>query len=185
MSIYDEAYYNGGRGAYKRYVYKDSWKKRAKGNMDAFPDAKSFMDVGCAKGFILRGYVELGVPIEDVYGYDISEYAIKEAESAIKDQVECCSVFDFKPTRQWDLVSAYDFLEHLPTERMREAVKILEDSSAKYLHIMLMVAKADWDTDESHVSIMPLEEWLKFFSFELIESSRDFPHIEMAKFKRV
>ena len=183
---YDKVYYNGGCGAYKEYEYGPKWKTRAASLMAAFPDAGTYLDMGCARGLLLRGYVENGVSLGSVFGVDVSEYATSNSDALIRERVGCCSVFDFEPNRQWGLVTAFDFLEHLPRERLSEAVGILEKVCSKHLHVMLMTERAEWDTDETHVSILPLEEWLALFSFEFVAKDRmsKSPHVTVATFRR-
>lgn len=185
---YDENYYNGGRGAYlkNRYVYSLAWKRRAGSLMAEFPGARTFLDVGCAKGYLLRGYVEQGVSVENVYGFDISEWAIENAEPLIKSRVMCCSVFDFIPFQQWNLVTAFDLLEHIPKSQLKRAISVIESCSSHYLNVMLMTDKANWDTDVTHVSIMSLDEWLKFFTFRVLGTFvlPKSPHVTVASLVR-
>jgi len=183
-SIYDEAYYTGGRGAYRHYEYNAKWKRRASRLMARFGDARTFLDVACARGFLLRGYVENGVNPEDVYGIDISEWAVAHSESIISHRTRCCSIFDFSPTVRWDLVTAYDFLEHIEKERMQEVVSILEECCGKYLQVVLMISKASWDTDVSHQSIMPLDEWIGYFNLRL-HDTETCGHVVTATFERI
>jgi len=183
---YDEAYYNGGAGAYKTYEYSGRWKRRAAAIMSKFPDAKTFLDVGCARGFLLRGYVENGVPKDNVHGFDLSEWATANADPLIKDRVACCSVLDFVPDRQWHLVTVFDLLEHIPRVDLPKAVEVIESCSSHSLNVMLMTEIAPWDTDKTHVSHMPLDEWLSMFSFRLLGSFPvpRAPHVTMASLAR-
>ena len=55
-----------GDGSVKRY-YWTLWSKKG----------SRVLDVGCAKGFLVKDFLDLGI---DAYGLDISEYALKNCE---------------------------------------------------------------------------------------------------------
>ena len=81
-------YWDGSRDTgYGGYKYDGRWKKVASLLIDTYqlkPGMK-ILDVGCGKGFLINDLKEL-CPGLDVYGVDISEYAIKNCLSQVKEK---------------------------------------------------------------------------------------------------
>ena len=79
-------YWDGSRDTgYGGYKYDGRWKKVASLLIDTYqlkPGMK-ILDVGCGKGFLINDLKEL-CPGLDVYGVDISEYAIQNCLSQVK-----------------------------------------------------------------------------------------------------
>jgi SAM-dependent methyltransferase len=91
------------------------------------------LDVGCAKGFVVEGLVELGY---DAHGWDVSKWAVADADEAIRNRL---SVVDLE-RRQWtvgrpryDLVTAFEVLEHLDPTKVHTVLKRLRKVSDGYL----------------------------------------------------
>lgn len=158
---YDEGYYMGKKGAYANYQYAETWRERARGLLGVYPDAQSFMDVGCAKGFLLRGYVENGVNPCTVNGIDISAWATTMADPLVKDRLQCMSILDAgrEIKERYDLVTAFDFLEHFCCYSLPGVVDLVAGLARKYLVVACMTRKVDWDKDKTHQCILPIERW--------------------------
>ena len=62
----------------------------------------------------------------------------------------------------------------------------LEKASKEYIIITLLTGKVDWDTDETHISILPKDEWLSFFSddFEVVKEDIFAEHRALIVLKR-
>jgi cyclopropane fatty-acyl-phospholipid synthase-like methyltransferase len=75
------------------------------------PD-QSVLDFGCAKGYWVRGFREYGVK---ALGYDISEYAISQADSKVKEFVSLNM-----PTRKFDFIVSRNTLEHIDEPDLRK-----------------------------------------------------------------
>jgi len=77
------------------------------------PDIQSMLDYGCASGRFL-GFVNKIVPDTNLYGLDINESAIQNAQSNVPQGVfkagEIDTLKDFPPV---DVITALDVLEHV------------------------------------------------------------------------
>jgi ubiquinone/menaquinone biosynthesis C-methylase UbiE len=78
-----EEYFDGSRAqGYGGYNYDGRWKKVAHDIFQRYnlkSDAK-ILDIGCAKGFLLKDIKDL-YPSSEVWGLDISSYALTAAQS--------------------------------------------------------------------------------------------------------
>lgn len=167
-TFYDEDYFENGlvtqKSSYAGLLWDDKYLDIAKDLIAEFKPTK-VLDVGCAKGFIIKAFKK-----NNVYavGCDISEYAIKNCEPEVKNFVTVCSITDLKPyrTKAFDLVLAYDIIEHLTDTELELAVKelyrVLDLNGV--LTIKTPDQIYDWDNDKSHINIKPQIEWIKLFS---------------------
>jgi len=91
------------------------------------------LDVGCAKGFLVEGLVELGY---DAHGWDVSKWAVADADAAIRDRL---SVVDLERRQltvgrpRYDLVTAFEVLEHVDPSKVPQVLKRLRRVSDGYL----------------------------------------------------
>ena len=80
---YGRLYFDGPREyGYGGYQYDGRWKPVAQDIIDFFSlrPGDRFLDVGCAKGFLVKDLLTLGI---DAYGIDVSEYAIQNCEPEV------------------------------------------------------------------------------------------------------
>ncbi|MEY3182118.1 MAG: hypothetical protein RLZ35_103 [Pseudomonadota bacterium] len=86
---YGEAYFDGSRDyGYGGYRYDGRWLPVAK-DMVAYFNLKpgdTFLDIGCAKGFLLQD-LKTVCPGLEVFGLDISNYALQQADDTVKRHV--------------------------------------------------------------------------------------------------
>tara|TARA_A100001515_G_scaffold136072_2_gene127480 strand:+ start:3981 stop:4601 length:621 start_codon:yes stop_codon:yes gene_type:complete len=73
------------------------------------PRVESILDFGCAKGYMVKGFQELGYRCD---GTDISEYAIEQAPAEIKDRLFLYSKENLFG-RWYNTVIAKDVFEHI------------------------------------------------------------------------
>ena len=59
------------------------WIRRAEFIVEKF-NPKTFLDIGCAYGELVKALHDLGV---DAYGIDGSEYAVASVDASIKDKI--------------------------------------------------------------------------------------------------
>lgn len=115
------------------------------------------LDYGCAKGFLVKALRWLH---RDAWGYDISEYAIANADPEIRPYVS---------TSPWegrdDFCIAKDVFEHVPED---ELVKVMAGLRGILFAVIPLGengqyrAKAN-NLDVTHVLCMPEEWWVRFF----------------------
>ena len=82
---YGEMYFDGPRDyGYGGYYYDGRWLPVAKDMVDHFGLKKGdrVLDVGCAKGFLVKDLMTV-CPGLEVFGIDISDYALKHAEPEV------------------------------------------------------------------------------------------------------
>ena len=80
-------YFDGDRKyGYGGYVYDGRWRPVAQDIIEYFKlkTGSKILDIGCGKGFLLYDLSKAGM---DVYGLDISDYALARVPYRIKDMV--------------------------------------------------------------------------------------------------
>ena len=84
-------YWDGDRRiCYGGYRYLDGrWQKVARAICDHYslPAKPKILDIGCGKGFLLYDFLKI-IPDAEVYGIDISEYAIENCKPEIRDRLQ-------------------------------------------------------------------------------------------------
>jgi 2-polyprenyl-3-methyl-5-hydroxy-6-metoxy-1,4-benzoquinol methylase len=133
----------------------------------------SFLDVGCAYGFLVKLAYEQGL---DAYGLDISSYAIKrgkELNHEIKDRLivakaeKVASVYGEK---RFNVISALEVLEHVPNPR-EALLSIYLGLKRKGWLLISTPSPVLWgDKDVTHIFVRSLKDWkkeLKQLGFEV------------------
>jgi SAM-dependent methyltransferase len=88
--------------------------------------ASSILDVGCAKGFMLKDFVEL-TPGMGVTGIDISGYAIDHADPTVRANVVVGNATDLPyPDGEFDLVVSINTIHNLPHVSVLKALREIE-----------------------------------------------------------
>jgi hypothetical protein len=90
------------------------------------------LDVGCAFGFFVEAQRELGI---DAHGYDVSEFALDRAALGARGHVEYGNLLRRLPckTGAFELVSAFETLEHVPPDVVPRAIAELRRVTSGYL----------------------------------------------------
>ena len=87
---YDYDYWDGDRRiCYGGYKYIEGrWEKLARRLVQYYslPPKPKILDIGCGKGFLLYDFLKV-IPDAEIYGIDISEYAIKNSKPEIRDRL--------------------------------------------------------------------------------------------------
>jgi len=135
LKEYGEEYFDGELG-YGGYFYDSRWKPVAEEMISHYGLTKDsvVLEVGCAKGYLMYEFYKLG--IKNVYGCDISSYAISQVpeEIAPNFKVMSADVLDYKDL-QFDLVLSIDCIHNLDSEGVDNAIKEMMRVSKKDVFI--------------------------------------------------
>lgn len=136
---FDFDYWDGDRrinyGGYK-YI-PGRWTPIAKKIIDYYglEDGCKILDVGCGKGFLIYEFTQL-LPNAEVFGIDISEYAIKNAKDEVADKVMhgCATSLPFDEN-MFDLVLSINTLHCLHNFQLYDALREIERVSRNHKYI--------------------------------------------------
>jgi len=90
-------------------------------------DNSKILDVGCGKGFLIYEFKKL-LPNCEVFGFDVSEYAIKNAKEEIKEKLFVHNAKDKFPfeDKQFDMVVSITTLHNLELFELEQSIKEIE-----------------------------------------------------------
>lgn len=119
-------YWDGDRrinyGGYK-YI-EGRWEKVAKLMADYYglKAGDKILDIGCGKGFLLFDLTKV-VPGIEVYGVDISEYAIENSKEEVRPQLQVgnCTKLPFED-KSFDFVYSINTFHNLHNEDLEKAL---------------------------------------------------------------
>ncbi|MCP3137382.1 class I SAM-dependent methyltransferase [Pyxidicoccus xibeiensis] len=130
--MYGASYYGAGRNpldregnsGYEHYRRSSSHANKAAYLLWKHFEVKDALDVGCALGFTVQALRELGW---DAKGTDFSDFAIHHAPWDVKPHLFLGDLSQRLPfeDRQFELVSAFETLEHLPPALVPHAISEL------------------------------------------------------------
>lgn len=121
---------------------------------------KTVLDMGCAFGYLVSALRNKGV---QAYGIDISEYAVSQADAAIKPYIKAMSALDELPPefpKKYDLVVSIEMIEHLYADDGLKVIKKMTEYSDR---ILLSSTDSDF-ADPTHVNVQPKEYWCEKFA---------------------
>jgi cyclopropane fatty-acyl-phospholipid synthase-like methyltransferase len=120
------------------------------------------LDYGCAKGYIVRAFRELGI---NAYGVDVSEYAISNADQTIKDFVSLINEKDqnFYEQNKFSWCISKDVFEHIPYEELNQVLISISKKCDNLFIIILLGKKGkyiipEYENDITHI-IRENKEW--------------------------
>lgn len=164
-SFYDKDYYENGKASGKGWLENYKWMprrtfKEAFAYIDylGLTEKDKVLDVGCAKGFIVRALNELEIPTD---GCDISEYALSFTSG------NCWNCSD---DSSWDRhagkythVISKDVFEHLTKEQLPKVLNNISKVAKKIMCIIPMGDDGKYRIPEYHLEISHLicenESW--------------------------
>jgi hypothetical protein len=145
----------------ERYVKTAEEIYQTFGKFKIIDQSSSILDYGCSLGFLIKGFEKIG--FKNIYGYDISEWAISKAK-----ELDCKIIERVEGT--FDLGIFLDVLEHMTDDQIKvvfESIyfdKILvripcsiDDIPDKFF---LEVSRKD----ETHINCKPPAQWIKIFN---------------------
>lgn len=123
-------YWDGDRRInYGGYRYMPGrWEKVARAMVEHYgiKPGDRILDVGCGKGFLLYDFT-LVVPGVELYGIDVSEYAIEHAKEEIKDRLRVGNATSLPyPDKYFDLVYSINTLHTLHNYDLDKSLREIE-----------------------------------------------------------
>jgi protein-L-isoaspartate(D-aspartate) O-methyltransferase len=132
-------YWDGDRrinyGGY-RYI-EGRWEKVAKAMADHYgiKPGDKILDVGCGKGFLMFDWTKV-VPGVEIYGIDISSYAIDNVKEEMKENVRVGNATSLPwPDQSFDLVYSLNTLHNLHNYELDPALREIERVGKKNKYI--------------------------------------------------
>lgn len=101
----------------------------------------SLLDVGCGRGWFLKRMVDIGVKAQ---GIDMSTTAWAHAVAGMQPHIKVGELNDIKH-RRFDVVTAFDVMEHIFEEDLKEAIKALKESAGKFIIFNICAAPDNED----------------------------------------
>ena len=102
--------------------FRDYWSLSA---------GKKILDVGCAKGFMLYDFKRI-IPGIEIYGLDVSEYAIEKSMSEVKDRLLVGNAIDLPYSDNYfDAVISINTIHNLDENDCAKAIKEINRVSKK------------------------------------------------------
>jgi SAM-dependent methyltransferase len=132
-------YWDGDRRInYGGYRYMPGrWEKVARAMVDRYgiKPGDRILDVGCGKGFLLYDFT-LVVPGVEVYGIDVSEYAIEHAKEEIKVRLRVGNANSLPyPDKHFDLVYSINTLHNLHNYDLDKSLREIERVGRKHKYV--------------------------------------------------
>lgn len=132
-------YWDGDRRiCYGGYRYMEGrWEKVARALAEHYniKPGDKILDVGCGKGFLLYDFTKV-VPGVEIYGLDISDYAIANAKEEIKDKLQVGNATSLPyPDDYFDLVISITTLHNLHNYDLDKALREIERVGKKNKYI--------------------------------------------------
>jgi SAM-dependent methyltransferase len=114
MVSYADTEYEKG-GLYRKYVEAREMKlehfRRRLERLLPRVSRGRLLDIGCSCGYFMEVAAASGFEVE---GLEFSRAAIAAADPAIRPHILCSNVDEFESSRTYDLVTAFDLIEHVP-----------------------------------------------------------------------
>ena len=162
-SQFDYHYFDGDRCfGYGGYTYDGRWKIVAQKICTYYGITRGsrVLDVGCAKGFLVKDLRDLGI---DAYGVDISKYAIEHCHPEVQEFLQVSDARNL-PFRDgdFDLVLSINTIHNLDREDVMKALKEMMRVSNKNCFVQV----------DSYITP---DDKLKFEEWVLTAKFHDFP----------
>src|SRR3990167_1625767 len=126
---FGEMYFDGPRDyGYGGYRYDGRWLPVAKDMIDHFnlKSGDRVLDVGCAKGFLVKDLMT-ACPGLEVFGIDISEYALKHCDPEVVGRLHLGSADALPfPDGSFDAVISLNTLHNFPRKGVVTALRELQ-----------------------------------------------------------
>jgi len=170
---FDKEFFDGERKfGYGGFSYNPKyWSDVVKDFIDYYNlvDGSKILDVGCAKGFMLYDFYKRN-PNLDLYGIDVSKYAIDNSVPEIKNKLKVANATNLPfEDNYFDLVISINTVHNL--DKIECATALSEISRVSKKNAFLTVDAFNNEDEEKRMyawnltakTIMSVDEWIKFF----------------------
>ena len=151
---YEADYWDGDRrinyGGY-RYI-EGRWEKVAREMIDHYslPENPKILDVGCGKGFLLFDFLKV-MPESEIFGIDISEYAIQNSKEEIRENLQVGNATNLPwPDNYFDLVFSINTFHNLHNYELEPALREFERVGKNNKYICV----ESYRTEEEKVNLL-------------------------------
>lgn len=166
-------YFDGDRNyGYGGFTYQERfWKPVVPDLISHFKlDSHSkILDVGCAKGFLLHD-LQTALPGVDIYGIDISDYAIENAIETVRNRVQVGDARKlYFNDGYFDLVISINTIHNLNLEDCAEALREIQRVSGGKAFITVDAYRNQAERERMEawnltaLTMMSVDEWKAFF----------------------
>ena len=136
---FSKEYWDGDRRVcYGGYNYIEGrWEKVANAIAKHYPlPAKpKILDIGCGKGFLLYDFLKV-IPDAEIYGIDISEYAINNCKPEVSDRLQVGNAINLPwENNTFDLVISITTLHNLHAYELDIALREMERVGKNYKYL--------------------------------------------------
>jgi len=173
-SEYDASYFDGrtqayrhnaGYGHYDRWYRNDSefWKDKAANWINHLAlSGKKVLEIGCAKGFLVKDLRDAGV---DAYGIDVSPYAISQCEEGVAPYLTVADARNLGSLgyarNEFDVLITSRFLECLSDAEVTQFNTDAAFCSRKQVHLITPPGGLNQD----YYNAKTAQQWLDGFSW--------------------
>lgn len=169
---YTEGYFEHGEGSnYHGYTDDarfEAWADELIRLFDCKNKKLKVLDVGCAKGYLVKHLRDNGV---DAWGVDVSEYAI--SKSPVSDYVQVADITNLPfPDNYFDVVTSHDVLEHISEDDTPKAIAECLRVGRKQYHV-ITTTEYDFGGDKTHINLKPFSYWKEQFPEIIIRHSSE------------
>lgn len=147
-------------------IFKSLFEDTAAYLAEMFPDAKSFLDAGCAKGFLVKALRQHGF---DAWGFDHSPWAITRVEDEAKPFVRLADTAGVDYDRKFDVMVAMSLFEAMTEEQIAAFLTRARAWTGQALFATIptmavgVSGPISGDRDLSHITLRDREWWLRRF----------------------
>lgn len=126
---YSKEYFDGNRSqGYGGYYYDGRWVKVARKIIKLFKlnNKSKFLDVGCAKGFLMHD-LKVILPGIKIYGIDVSKYAKQNSIINIRKNIKIMNCKNIKyKTNSFDGLVAINVVHNLNLDQCKKSIKEIQ-----------------------------------------------------------
>ncbi|MGD9973848.1 MAG: class I SAM-dependent methyltransferase [Desulfatirhabdiaceae bacterium] len=132
-------YWDGDRRInYGGYRYLEGrWEKVARAMADHYhlPSKAKILDIGCGKGFLLFDFLKV-LPEAEVFGVDISEYAVSHSKEEIRNRLQVGNAVRLPwPDEFFDLVISINTFHNLYNYDLYDALREMERVGRRHRYL--------------------------------------------------